>query len=115
MFLMICDAVCHVLITGNSGGQRGLPFRAKVTNDARQIHFVSDPVCRSITASREIDIGLFSAWLYQAAANSDSKKTTINGPQIPIDQADLAALIVTLIRGQEDQAENNSDRKNNNG
>ena len=27
-------------------GRHGLTFRAKVTNDARQIHFVSDPVCR---------------------------------------------------------------------
>ena len=57
-----------------------------------------------ITASYNIDIGLLTACLYQAAANSERKKTTINGQQIPMDQSELAALIVTLIKEQEDQA-----------
>ena len=57
-----------------------------------------------VTTSHDIDIGLFTAWLYQAAANSERKKTTINGQPIPMDQTELAALIVTLKKEQGDNA-----------
>lgn len=58
-----------------------------------------------VTAARDVDIGLFSAWLYEMATKPSRKKTIINGQQIPADQAELAALIVALIKEQKDQAE----------
>jgi hypothetical protein len=52
MFLMICDADLRVLIARNSQWEKsGLPFRAKVTNEVRQIHFVSDPFCAGASTS----------------------------------------------------------------
>ena len=58
-----------------------------------------------VTAAHDVDIGLFSAWLYEMATKPSRKKTTINGQQIPTDQAELAALIVALIVEQKNQAE----------
>lgn len=36
-------------LLATDSGQHGLPFRANVTNDARQIHFVFDPLCGGVT------------------------------------------------------------------
>ncbi|MHB1016081.1 MAG: hypothetical protein ACYC2W_12495 [Desulfurivibrionaceae bacterium] len=65
-----------------------------------------------VTASRDIDIGLFSAWLYEMTAKPSHRKTTINGQQIPADQAELARLIVELIKEQKDQVEHSQVGKN---
>lgn len=53
-----------------------------------------------VHASTDIDIGLFSAWLYDIFNKSNSKKRTINGHQIPEEQAELTLLIKSLIEEQ---------------
>ncbi len=50
--------------------------------------------------SKDIDVGLFAAWLYEIIQKSSRKKVTINGKQIPEDQAELALLIKKLIEEQ---------------
>ena len=57
-----------------------------------------------VTTAYDLEISLISTWLCQAAANSERKETTINGQPIPMDQAELAALIVTLKKEQGDKA-----------
>ena len=59
-----------------------------------------------VHAARDIDIGLFCAWLYENVSKPSRKKTTVNGLPVPEDQAELAALIVKLMNEQKDSSEN---------
>lgn len=59
-----------------------------------------------VNASESIDIGLFSAWLYEVFYKSDSKERTIDGHQIPESQAELALLIKRFIEDQNSSQEN---------
>lgn len=59
-----------------------------------------------ITAARDIDISLLSAWLYEAASQPSRRKTTVNGLPVPESQAELAALIVKLMNEQNEGATN---------
>lgn len=35
-----------------------------------------------VSAARDVDIGLFSAWLYDVVQKIGSRKTTVNGQQL---------------------------------
>jgi hypothetical protein len=59
-----------------------------------------------VNAAENIDINLFSAWLFGICEKSTRKTTTINGQQIPVDQAALAKLIVSLTEEQKSQSRN---------
>jgi hypothetical protein len=55
-----------------------------------------------VNFSRDLNINLLAAWIALSIQNqAGGKKTTIEGHQIPKDQAELAALIVELIKKQE--------------
>lgn len=58
-----------------------------------------------VTAARDIDVGLFTAWLYGVVSKPSRRKTTINGLRIPEDQAELATLISKLINEQKESTE----------
>ncbi|WP_280564355.1 hypothetical protein [Chromohalobacter sp. 48-RD10] len=48
----------------------------------------------------DIDVALFTTWIYDIASKRSRRKTTINGHEIPEDQAELAALLVSLMENQ---------------
>jgi hypothetical protein len=60
------------------------------------------------TVAYDIDISLFSAWLYEVVSKSSRRKTTVNGLPIPESKAELAALIAKLISEQKGGAEDAS-------
>lgn len=59
-----------------------------------------------VNFSRDLDINLLAAWIVKIITDSNGKKTTINGQQSPITQAELTAMISALIEKQKDQSKN---------
>lgn len=59
-----------------------------------------------VHAALDIDIGLFTTWLYENVSKPSRKKTIVNGLPVPADQAELAALIVKLMNQQKNSSEN---------
>jgi hypothetical protein len=60
-----------------------------------------------------VEVSLLSNWLFSITHKPDGKKTTINGRQIPSDQAELYALIKEILEQQHQSEANKKDGINN--
>lgn len=64
-----------------------------------------------VSASRDIEIGLFTAWLFERVNAPSRRRTTVNEKPVPETRAELEELIAELINQQTEGATSESSAK----
>ena len=98
---------------GIAVSHESVPARKAESRSARTMAYDSaeDILQFIVSASRDIDIALFTTWLLQRVEAPSRRRTTLNERAMPENQAELGALIVEVISQQREQAVNDSSAK----